>query len=66
MIDEAQELCLQDYLLAMIAIGRTENLNYELACQRAELEEIPNQLLAKFRAFVACRSQKSRPHGFVR
>jgi hypothetical protein len=53
MIDEAQAAALQDYLLAMIDLGRTDDLNRQLACRRAELEVIRERILVKFRAFVS-------------
>jgi hypothetical protein len=53
LIDEAQAAALQDYLLAMIDLGRTDDLDRELSRRRAELEVVREELLAKFRAFVA-------------
>jgi hypothetical protein len=52
-IAQAQEVCLQDFLLKCVGMGLTEDdLERELAHQRFELEQIREQLLAKFRAFV--------------
>jgi hypothetical protein len=54
MIDQAQQIALQDFLLKCVGMGLTENdLERELAQQRAELDLIREQLLAKFRSFVA-------------
>jgi hypothetical protein len=54
MIDAAQQVALQDFLITCVEMGLTEaQVNRELAQQQAELDIIREQLLAKFRAFVA-------------
>jgi hypothetical protein len=54
MIAQAQEIALADFLLRCVNLGLSaEDLDRELAQQQAELDIIREQLLAKFRAFVA-------------
>jgi DNA-nicking Smr family endonuclease len=53
LIDQAQQLALQDFLLTCVEMGLTEAaVERELANQRAELAQIREQLLANFRSFV--------------
>jgi hypothetical protein len=53
MIAQCQQVALQNFLLKCVSMGLSADaLERELACQRAELENIREELLAKFRAFV--------------
>lgn len=54
LIDEAQQTALEDFEIAMADLGTTDrnDIDRQLACRRAELETVREELLARFRAFV--------------
>jgi hypothetical protein len=54
LIDEAQETALEDFEIALIDLDRTErnDIYCELACRRAELEAVREEILDRFRALV--------------